>query len=109
MDGIQYIRDHSEIRDIILSGWDPLLLPTSILEKILKELRSIKHIEIIRIGTRVPCTLPQRIDQDLCNMLKKYHPIFINTHFNQEWNLIIYIKLTWQKEQIILEQKYQKV
>jgi lysine 2,3-aminomutase len=82
MDGIQYIRDHSEIRDIILSGGDPLLLPTSILEKILKELRSIKHIEIIRIGTRVPCTLPQRIDQDLCNMLKKYHPIFINTHFN---------------------------
>lgn len=82
MDGVQYIRDHPEIRDVILSGGDPLLLPTKILEKIIKEIRSIKHVEIIRIGSRVPCTLPQRIDEELCNMLKKYHPIYVNTHFN---------------------------
>jgi lysine 2,3-aminomutase len=80
--GIEYISRHREIRDVILSGGDPLLLPDSSLEKILKALRRISHVEIIRIGTRVPCTLPQRITTRLSNMLKKYHPIYINTHFN---------------------------
>ena len=80
--GISYIKEHREIRDVILSGGDPLLLSTKYLEWIIKEIRSISHVEIIRIGTRIPCTFPQRIDKQLCNMLKKYHPIYINTHFN---------------------------
>ena len=81
-EGIRYIQKHKEIRDVILSGGDPLLLATNTLERILKELRTISHVEIIRIGTRIPCTLPQRINLELCAMLKKYHPIYINTHFN---------------------------
>ena len=82
MKGIEYIKQHSEIRDVLLSGGDPLLLSDSFLESILKELRKIEHVEIIRIGTRVPCVLPQRITPELCSMLKKYHPLYINTHFN---------------------------
>lgn len=81
-DGIQYIREHSEIRDVILSGGDPLLLSDRRLDYILKSLRDIPHIEIIRIGTKIPCVLPQRITRKLCNVLKKYHPLYINTHFN---------------------------
>ncbi|MBI2047234.1 KamA family radical SAM protein [Candidatus Pacearchaeota archaeon] len=80
--GIEYIKQHKEVRDVILSGGDPLLLKDDELEFILKSIREIKHIEIIRIGTRVPCTLPQRITPELCAMLKKYHPLYINTHFN---------------------------
>ena len=80
--GIEYIKEHKEIRDVLLSGGDPLLLDDSELEFIIKSIREIRHVEIIRIGTRVPCTLPQRITQELCAMLKKYHPLFINTHFN---------------------------
>jgi lysine 2,3-aminomutase len=79
--GIEYIREHSEIRDVLLSGGDPLLLSDSFLEWILKELRKIPHIEIIRIGTRVPCALPQRITPELCEMFKKYHPLYVNVHF----------------------------
>jgi len=82
MRGVQYIKEHKEVRDVILSGGDPLLLRETTLEWILRELRKIKHLEIIRIGTRVPCTLPQRITPELCEMLKKYHPLYINTHFN---------------------------
>jgi len=82
MRGINYIKEHKEVRDVVLSGGDPLLLKDSTIEWILKELRRIKHLEIIRIGTRVPCTLPQRITPELCEMLKKYHPLYINTHFN---------------------------
>jgi lysine 2,3-aminomutase len=80
--GLQYLKDHEEIRDVILSGGDPLTHDDNKIEYILKQLREIKHIEIIRLGTRVPCALPQRITENLCNILKKYHPIFINTHFN---------------------------
>ena len=80
--GIEYIKQHKEIRDVILSGGDPLLLEDLELAFILKELRKIKHLQIIRIGTRVPCTLPQRITKELCNLLRKYHPLYINTHFN---------------------------
>jgi len=80
--GIEYIREHEEIRDVILSGGDPLLLSDEKLESILKGLRSIPHLEIIRIGTRVPVVLPHRITLNLVKMLRKYHPLYINTHFN---------------------------
>jgi len=82
MRGIDYIRDHKEVRDVILSGGDPFLRTDTELEFILKELRTIPHLEIIRIGTRVPCTMPSVITKRLCNMLKKYHPIYVNIHFN---------------------------
>ena len=78
----QYISSRKEIRDVIISGGDPLILSTERLESILKSLRQIPHVEIIRIGTRCPVFLPQRITSELVNMLKKYRPIWINTHFN---------------------------
>ena len=80
--GIRYIRDHTEIRDVILSGGDPLILSDAILESILQALRKINHVEILRIGTRVPCFLPQRITNSLIEMLRKYHPLYMNVHFN---------------------------
>ncbi len=82
-----YLEEHKEIRDIILSGGDPLMLTDTMLEKILKRLREMDHIEIIRLGTRMPVVLPQRITPKLCNMLKKYHPIYCNTHFNHPWEI----------------------
>lgn len=82
MNGINYIKEHKKVRDVILSGGDPFLRTDSELEHILRELRTIPHLEIIRIGTRVPCTLPSRITKKLCEMLKKYHPIYVNVHFN---------------------------
>ena len=81
-DGMVYIRGNKKIRDILLSGGDPLLLQDDKIQHILSELRAIQHVEIIRIGTRVPCTLPQRITPPLVNILKQFHPLFINTHFN---------------------------
>ncbi|GAB6282603.1 MAG: KamA family radical SAM protein [Ignavibacterium sp.] len=83
----KYIESHPEIRDVILSGGDPLMLTDTMLEKIISRLRSIPHIEIIRIGTKMPCVLPHRITENLCNMLKKYHPIYVNTHFNHPWEI----------------------
>ncbi|MGD0779290.1 MAG: KamA family radical SAM protein [Dehalococcoidales bacterium] len=77
-----YLRQHTEVRDVILSGGDPLTLSTSHLESIIAKIRAIKHIEIIRIGSRFPVVLPQRIDTELCDMLSKYSPIWLNTHFN---------------------------
>jgi len=82
MKGIEYIQGHPEIRDVLLSGGDPFLLSDSYLEWILKEIRKIPHVEIIRIGTRVPCALPHRITAELCEMLKKYHPLYVNIHFS---------------------------
>lgn len=79
---IKYIADHEEIRDVLLSGGDALLLTDSHLEDIIKRLHEIEHVEVVRIGSRAPCTLPQRITPELCNMLKKYHPMWLNTHFN---------------------------
>lgn len=83
----QYLEQHPEIKDVILSGGDPLTLTDYMLEKILARLRQIKHIEIIRIGSKMPCVLPHRITPQLCDMLKKYHPIFLNTHFNHPWEI----------------------
>jgi len=80
--GINYLREHTEIRDVIVSGGDPLLLSDEKLDWILKELRSIPHIEIIRIGSRIPVVLPQRITMGLIRVLRKYQPIYLNTHFN---------------------------
>ncbi len=80
--GIDYIREHTEIRDVVLSGGDPLTLSDRRIEFILKSLRDIPHVEIIRIGTKIPCVLPQRITKKLVNIIKKYHPVYVNTHFN---------------------------
>lgn len=79
---LEYIRKTSAIRDVLISGGDPLALSDNFLEYILQELRNIKHVEIIRIGTRLPVVLPQRITPKLCRMIQKYHPVWINTHFN---------------------------
>lgn len=79
---IDYIRQTKTVRDVLVSGGDPFVLEDNALEHVLSELRAIEHVEIIRIGTRTPVVLPQRITQNLCDMLKKYHPIWINTHFN---------------------------
>lgn len=79
---IEYIQNHPEVRDVLLSGGDALLVSDEILENIISRLRNIEHVEIIRIGTRTPVVMPQRITDDLVNMLKKYHPIWLNTHFN---------------------------
>lgn len=81
-EGIEYIQNHPEIRDVIMSGGDPLLLSDEKLDYILHKLRCIQHVEIIRIGTRTPCFLPQRITTQLIKILKKYHPLFMNVHFN---------------------------
>src|SRR5690348_1054307 len=80
--GFQYLEDHKEIRDVIMSGGDPLLLSDRRLDEIITRLRTIPHLEIIRIGSRVPCHLPERITPELCAVLKKHHPLWINTHFN---------------------------
>jgi lysine 2,3-aminomutase len=79
---LDYVRNHREVRDVILSGGDPLSLSTNNLEKVILELRRINHVEIIRIGSRYPVVLPQRIDEELCSMLSEYGPIWLNTHFN---------------------------
>jgi len=79
---IEYIKNTPEIRDVLLSGGDALLLSDNALEDIISRLRAIDHVEIIRLGTRVPVVMPQRITPELVNMLKKYHPIWLNTHFN---------------------------
>jgi lysine 2,3-aminomutase len=79
---VDYLRRNTIIRDVIISGGDPLTLSTEHLEAIIAKVRAVKHIEIIRIGSRFPVVLPQRIDAELCNMLSKYGPIWLNTHFN---------------------------
>jgi len=79
---LAYIRKTPAIRDVIISGGDPLTLPDSQVEYLLKELRNIRHVEIIRIGTRIPVVMPQRITPELCSMIQKYHPVWVNTHFN---------------------------
>ncbi len=79
---IAYIREHEEVRDVLLSGGDVLLLSDEQLEYIIIQLRAIEHVEIIRLGSRTPVVMPQRITPKLCGMLKKYHPIWFNTHFN---------------------------
>ena len=79
---IEYIRKSTSIRDVLLSGGDALLMSDKKLEDILRKLKEIPHVEIIRIGSRAPVTNPYRITPELCEILKKYHPIWFNTHFN---------------------------
>ena len=79
---IEYIAGATEIRDVLLSGGDPLMLAPRVLENLISRLRAIPHVEIIRIGTRTPVFLPQRINEVLTSMLKRYHPIWMNIHFN---------------------------
>jgi lysine 2,3-aminomutase len=79
---LDYIERKSEIRDVLLSGGDPFMLSVGYLEAILQRLRKIPHVEMIRINTRTPVTLPERVSVRLCRMLKRYHPLYVNTHFN---------------------------
>ncbi len=79
---IEYIKKHSEVRDVLLSGGDCLLVSDERLEYIISRLRAIDHVEIIRLGSRTPVVMPQRITPQLVEMLKKYHPIWLNTHYN---------------------------
>jgi len=81
-DWIRYVERRNEVRDVVLSGGDPLMLKDEVLDGILSRLRRIPHLEIIRINTRSPVTLPERITPDLCGMLKQYHPLYVITHFN---------------------------
>lgn len=81
-DGLEYIAATGQIRDVLLSGGDPLLLPDQVLGDLLDRLQRIPHVEIIRIGTRVPLTLPERITPQLCALLRRFCPVFVNTHFN---------------------------
>ena len=79
---LEYIERTPEVRDVLLSGGDSLMVSDAKLEYIISRLRAIPHVEIVRLGTRTPVVCPQRITPELCEMLKKYHPIWINTHFN---------------------------
>lgn len=94
---VEYLKCHPEVRDIILSGGDPLLLPDHLLERILMALRAIPHLELIRIGSRVPGSLPDRITPELCAMLKKYHPIYMNLHFNHPDELTAEVKAACER------------
>lgn len=89
---IAYIREHTEIRDVLLSGGDPLLLSDSKLDRILTELRSIDHVEFVRIGSRIPLFLPQRITPSLCDVLRKHHPLFISIHTNHPSELTVEVR-----------------
>jgi lysine 2,3-aminomutase len=80
--GINYIEKHTEIRDVLLSGGDPLMLPDEFLNWILTEIRNIAHVKVIRIGSRMPVVLPYRITTEFVQMLKTHHPLWLNTHFN---------------------------
>ena len=79
--GFEYIRNNKNIRDVLISGGDPLTMPEAHLEYLLESLHKIPHVEIIRIGTKVPVVLPQRITNSFVNMLRKYHPLFMSIHF----------------------------
>ena len=82
LNGIEYIKNNPRVRDVLLSGGDPFMLADDYIDWIITEIRKIPHVEIIRIGTRMPVVLPYRITNELVEMLKKHHPIWINTHFN---------------------------
>jgi len=84
---IEYIEAHNEVRDVILSGGDALMLPVDVLEGIVKRIRAIPHVEIIRVASRMPCVLPMGVTDEYVNMLSKYQPIFFMTHFNHPYEV----------------------
>lgn len=92
-----YLKATPQIRDVIISGGDPLTLSIDVLEKVIATVRSVESIDIIRIGTRIPVVMPQRVTDELCDMLKKYHPIWINTHFNHPVELTAESKAACEK------------
>lgn len=94
---IDYISKTDIVRDVLISGGDPFTLSTERLEKIISRLRAIPHVEVIRIGTRTPVVMPMRIDDQLVNMLKKYHPIYVNTHFNHPKEITAEAKAACEK------------
>lgn len=87
-----YLEKHTEVRDVLLSGGDPLLLSDKILDRLLTRLRSIPHIQFVRIGSRIPVFLPQRITAELCAMLRKHHPLFISIHANHPRELTLEVR-----------------
>jgi lysine 2,3-aminomutase len=89
---IDYIRRHPEVRDVLLSGGDPLLLSDEKLGYLLRELRAIRHIEVVRLGTRIPIFLPQRITAELCALLRKFHPLFVSIHSNHPRELTLEVR-----------------
>lgn len=96
-DQIEYIRRHPEIRDVLLSGGDPLLFSDEKLDQLLGALRAIPHVEFVRIGTRIPVFLPQRITPALCAMLRKHHPLFISIHSNHPRELTIEVRAALER------------
>ncbi|KJS18779.1 MAG: lysine 2,3-aminomutase [Clostridiaceae bacterium BRH_c20a] len=84
---INYIKKTPQIRDVLISGGDSLLVNDETIEYILSSLRAIEHVEIIRFGSRTPVVLPQRITKDLCSILKEHHPVWLNTHFNHPYEI----------------------
>lgn len=89
---IEYIARHPEVRDVLLSGGDPLLLSDEKLEDLLSRLRAIPHVEFLRVGTRIPVFLPQRITPELCQMLRQFHPLFISIHSNHPRELTLEVR-----------------
>lgn len=96
-EAIKYISDHKEVRDVILSGGDVLMLPVSMLECIIKKVRNIKHVETIRVASRFPCVLPMGVTDEYTEMFKKYHPIYFMTHFNHPYEVTQYAKAACAK------------
>lgn len=89
---LEYVRTHPEVRDVLISGGDPLLLSDSKIDYLLSQLRDMEHVEFLRIGTRIPLFLPQRITPELCAVLKKYHPLFVSVHANHPKELSLEVR-----------------
>ena len=85
--GIEYIKSNKSIRDVLITGGDPFIASDSAIENLLERIREIPHVEVIRFGTRTPVTLPYRVTKKLANILAKYHPVWVNTHFNSAMEL----------------------
>ncbi len=96
-ESIDYIRENTEIRDVLITGGDPLTLSDKTLEWIISQLKDIPHLDYIRLGTRTLVTMPQRVTDEFCNMIKKYHPIYINTHFNHPMEITPETKAACEK------------
>lgn len=97
LNALEYIREHKEVRDVIISGGDPLVLSDSTIEFILKKLREIPSVEVIRIGSRTPVVMPQRITDSLAEIIKKYHPVYVNIHFNTPKEITLEAKNACEK------------